>query len=78
VLLVEGGPTLNGELFERGMVDEFFLTLGAVVVGGQRMLTPVEGKRAPSQETVTRLEVLTAVPNPETQEVYMHDRVRRD
>jgi 2,5-diamino-6-(ribosylamino)-4(3H)-pyrimidinone 5'-phosphate reductase len=34
VLLVEGGPTLNGQLFEAGIVDELFLTLTPKLRGG--------------------------------------------
>ena len=34
-ILVEGGATLNGELFQRGLVDEYFLTLAPKIVGGK-------------------------------------------
>jgi riboflavin biosynthesis pyrimidine reductase len=34
VLLVEGGPTVNGQLFEGGSVDELFLTVAPLVCGG--------------------------------------------
>ncbi len=76
LLLVEGGPHLNGQLFEAGLVDEFFLTLGPVVVGGPGLLTAVETRRTPTLDTVTRLELLSATPNPATSEVYLHYRVR--
>ncbi|HEY8489697.1 MAG TPA: RibD family protein [Dehalococcoidia bacterium] len=76
VLLVEGGPTLNAELFELGLVDEYFLTLGPVVVAGSETLTAVEGPRAFTRETARRLELLSAVPNPATNEVYLRYRVR--
>ncbi len=33
-VLCEGGPTLNGTLLERGLVDEIFLTVTPVVVAG--------------------------------------------
>ncbi len=33
-LLCEGGPTLNGHLLAQGLVDELFLTLGPLLVGG--------------------------------------------
>ncbi|MSQ42020.1 MAG: deaminase [Dehalococcoidia bacterium] len=75
VLLVEGGPRLNGELFELGAVDELFLTLSPLVVGGHHLPTAVEGARAPALDTVTRLEPLSAVPNPETGELYLRYRV---
>lgn len=77
LLLLEGGPRLNGECFRLRLVDELFLTLGGVVVGGDGLPTAVEMPgRAPTRDTVTRLELLAAVPNPETDEVYLRYRVR--
>jgi len=76
VLLVEGGPGLNAQLFEAGLVDEYFTTLGPVVVGGKDTLTAVEG-RAFARDHVKRLDLLSAVPNEETGEVYLRYRVRR-
>ncbi len=35
-MVLEGGPTLNAELFALGLVDEFFLTLGPVIVSSLR------------------------------------------
>ena len=77
LMMLEGGPTLNGECFRAGVVDELFLTLGGVVVGGQGLPTAVEmpGFEV-TRETVTRLELLSAVPNPDTDEVYLRYRVR--
>jgi riboflavin biosynthesis pyrimidine reductase len=40
-LLCEGGPTLLGSLFAAGLVDELFLVLSAVVVGGDGPRTVV-------------------------------------
>ena len=78
LVLLEGGPTLNGECFRAGVVDELFLTLGGVVVGGHGLPTAVEMPGvAASRDTVTRLELLAAAPNPETDEVYLRYRVRR-
>lgn len=34
VVVAEGGPTLNGALVERGLVDEWCCTIAPVVVGG--------------------------------------------
>ena len=76
VLLVEGGPTLNAELFEMDAVDEYFLTLGPVIVAGKDTLTAVEGPRAFTRDTVKHLELLSAVPNEETNEVYLRYRVQ--
>ena len=76
VVLIEGGPTTNGDLFQRGLVDEFFLTLGALVVGGDVTLTAVRGAHAPTQDGVTRLELVSAFNNPETSELYLRYRTR--
>ncbi len=78
VLLVEGGPSLNGELFARSVVDEYFLTLGSVVVGGRPTLTAVEGSQPPTADSVTRLELASAVRNPETSELYLRYRTPGD
>ena len=74
VVLVEGGPTLNADLFGRGLVDEYFVTLGPVVVGGAETLTPVEGSHTPTLESVTRLTLLSAVRNTDTGELYLRYR----
>lgn len=37
VALCEGGPTLNAELLNAQMIDEWFLTLSPVLVGGNEM-----------------------------------------
>lgn len=76
VLLVEGGPTLNAELFVLDAVDEFFLTIGPEIVGGRDTITAVEGKVRFTRETVRRLDLVSAVPNEETSEVYLRYRVR--
>ena len=76
-LLVEGGPTVNGELFERSLVDEFFLTLGPVVVGGRDTKTPVEMAKPFTRKTLPHFELVWAVPNPDTNEVYCRYRRKR-
>jgi riboflavin biosynthesis pyrimidine reductase len=76
VLLAEGGPTVNAQLFALGCVDEYFLTLGPVIVAGRDTLTAVEGARAFGREAVKRLELVAAAPNEETGEVYLRYRVR--
>lgn len=77
VLLVEGGPHLNGELFQKDAVDELFITLGPLVVGGARMLTAVETETPPSREGVTRLALVTAAVNDDTGELYLRYRSSR-
>jgi 2,5-diamino-6-(ribosylamino)-4(3H)-pyrimidinone 5'-phosphate reductase len=73
-VLCEGGPTLNGVLLDAGMVDEYFLTLGPRLVSGDATLTPFRAKRPTSSEFVTQLDLVSAVPNPATGEVYLRYR----
>lgn len=77
VLLVEGGPTLNRQLFDIDAVDEVFLTVGPVVVGGKETPTVVEGSGAYGRDALRRLQLVAAVPNEDTDEVYLRYRVRR-
>ena len=77
LVLLEGGPTLNGDFFRCGLVDELFLTLGALVVGGAGLPSLVEMPgHTPTSETVQTLELLAAFPNPATNEVYLLYRRR--
>lgn len=76
VLVIEGGPTLNAAFFTLDAVDEFFLTLGPVVVAGKDTLTAVEGERAFARNELRRFDLVSAAPNEETSEVYL--RYRRD
>ncbi|MXW24691.1 MAG: hypothetical protein F4Z77_00060 [Dehalococcoidia bacterium] len=76
VLLVEGGPTVYAELYALDAIDEAFVTLGPVVVGGADTLTAVAGE-AFTRGTAKRLALLSAHANPETDEVYLRYRVRR-
>lgn len=78
ILLCEGGPATTAQFFASGVVDEFFLTLGPVIVGGRDTLTIVEGQSAFPKDLVKRLELVSAVPNPATSEVYLRYRVARD
>ncbi len=75
VLLVEGGPTVNAGLYALGAIDEAFLTLGPVIVGGADTLTAVEGERAFTLDETKHLQLLSAHVNPETSEVYLRYRV---
>ena len=76
VLLCEGGPSLNAQMFKAGSVDEYFVTIGPVIVGGEQSLTPVEGEPY-TRETLRQLELVSAFPNPETSEIYCRYRIRR-
>lgn len=42
-LLLEGGGTTNFEFFRLGLVDEIYLTLCPVIIGGAGSPTPVDG-----------------------------------
>ena len=76
VLLLEGGPTLNAAFFRADAVDEVFLTVGPVIVGGVENKTPVEGIPY-GRETAPRLTLVSAIPHEETGEVFLRYRVRR-
>ncbi len=76
VLLCEGGPSLNAQMFRLDVIDEYFVTIGPVIVGGEKTLTPVEGEPY-TRETLRQLELVSAVSNPATSEIYCRYRVRR-
>ncbi len=42
-LLLEGGGETNFSFLDRGLVDEIYLTLCPVIVGGSASPTPVDG-----------------------------------
>ena len=75
LLLVEGGPSINGALLEVDCVDEFFVTVGPVLVGGSDPRTIVHETRPRSLGTTKRLELLSAYTNPDNGEVYLRYRV---
>ena len=43
-ILLEGGGATNFEFFRRGLVDEIYLTLSPVIIGGAGSPTPVDGE----------------------------------
>jgi len=45
-LLVEGGGEVISSFFEQGLVDEFTVFVGSVIIGGREAPTPVDGKGA--------------------------------
>jgi riboflavin biosynthesis pyrimidine reductase len=77
LLLVEGGPTVNAQLFRAALVDEFFLTIGPVIVAGRETKTAVTGEEPFRRKDLPHLELVSAVPNEETSEIYCRYRVRR-
>ncbi len=78
LLLVEGGSKVTGAFFELGCIDEFFLTMGAVLVGGAEPKTVVSGAAGDAGERLARFNLLSAAPNWETDEVYLRYRRRTD
>lgn len=77
VLLVEGGPTVNAELFRLGVVDEYFVTIGPVIVGGRDTKTPVTGPVAFTRKELPHFDLVWAIPNADTSEIYCRYRSRR-
>lgn len=47
ILLVEGGPNINWQLFEQNLVEELFLTISPKILGGRDYKTIVDGKQYP-------------------------------
>jgi riboflavin biosynthesis pyrimidine reductase len=76
LLLCEGGPTLNRLLLEAGVVDEIFLTLGPILVGGGSGPGAVGGREIFPRERMPRLHLLHAIPNDDTDELYLRYRVK--
>jgi len=58
-LLGEGGGALNGALFDAGVVDEVFVTICPLVLGGREAPTLADGQGAPTLGQATRLELLS-------------------
>lgn len=57
IVLAEGGPSLNGELARRGLVDEFCLTVRSILAGGSS--TGILGRMAlPSPLTLELAQLL--------------------
>lgn len=78
LLLVEGGPTMNGQLLAAGLIDEVFLTLGASLVGGRDPRTIMHDEaRDATIAGLTHLELLSVTANPETNELYLRYQVTK-
>lgn len=56
-LLVEGGGAVNMAFFSLGLVNEVFMTLCPVIIGGRDAPTPVDG-RGFTSETLCRLQLI--------------------
>ncbi|MXX79435.1 MAG: hypothetical protein F4Y69_00175 [Chloroflexi bacterium] len=75
-VLVEGGATLNGELIQRGLVDEFFLTLAPRITGGATAHPAVQWPGDPTVSGMRQLSLVHAMPAP-TGELFLRYRVER-
>ena len=64
-------------LLDAGFVDEYFITIGPRLVGGDETLTPVRSHRPSTAEQVTQLDLVSAVPNPATGEIDLRYRPHR-
>lgn len=54
-LLVEGGGEVISSFFEEGLVDEFTVFVGSLVIGGRDAPTPVDGEGAEELEETVKL-----------------------
>jgi riboflavin biosynthesis pyrimidine reductase len=78
LLLLEGGPTTNRMMFDIDAVDEMFVSVGPVIVGGREGLSAVAGDVPYTRDEVRHMELVHAVPNDDTNEVYLRYRRIRD
>ena len=56
-LLVEGGPTLLGSFFDARLVDEAWVFLAPVIIGGAAAPAAVGGQGIPSLQNLHRLAI---------------------
>ena len=54
-LLVEGGGSVHGAFFDRGLVDKVCAFVAPVMVGGETSLSPVEGQGVAVMDNAWRL-----------------------
>ena len=55
-LLVEGGGTVLGSLFDAGLIDKVYAFIAPVLIGGDRAKSPIEGLGAATMSEAWRLE----------------------
>ncbi|MDP4000507.1 MAG: RibD family protein [bacterium] len=71
IAICEGGPTTNEPFLRDGLIDEFFLTVSPRILGGNAVLTAVEGEVLPPERG--KLELVSA--EPAGDEVFLRYRV---
>ena len=59
-LMVEGGATLNWSLISQRLVDEIYIYVGNMIIGGENAPTLVDGKGFTLEEKMVKLEFLSA------------------
>jgi 2,5-diamino-6-(ribosylamino)-4(3H)-pyrimidinone 5'-phosphate reductase len=59
-LMVEGGAMLNWSLISQGLVDEIYIYVGNMIIGGENAPTLVDGNGFIEEEKMVRLELLSA------------------
>jgi len=56
-ILVEGGGEVISSFFEEGLVDEFTVFVGSLIIGGREAPTPVDGEGAESVGKIVDLKL---------------------
>ncbi len=59
-LMVEGGATLNWSLVSQKLVDEIYIYVGNMIIGGEDAPTLVDGKGFVKEDAMVKLELLSA------------------
>jgi 2,5-diamino-6-(ribosylamino)-4(3H)-pyrimidinone 5'-phosphate reductase len=59
-LMVEGGATLNWSLVLQKLVDEIYIYVGNIIIGGEDAPTLVDGKGFVEEDAMLKLELLSA------------------
>ena len=70
-LLLEGGGATNFEFFRQGLVDEIYMTLCPLIIGGAGSPTPVDGAGFPPE--LFQRYLLVAMKRVRS-EIYLHYR----
>ncbi len=59
-LMVEGGATLNWSLVSQMLVDEIYIYVGNIIIGGENAPTLADGKGFVNEDAMVKLELLSA------------------
>ncbi|MBM3213866.1 hypothetical protein FJZ36_03000 [Candidatus Poribacteria bacterium] len=73
-ILLEGGSETSGAFLEAGLIDEVYLTLCPVLVGGRDVPTPIGGDGLPLERAARLRLISTRI---EEGELFLHYRVER-